>query len=328
MSLSADLSDPLARVVCLGLQNHTHNHDHTFEHESSHQYPICVPHQVVGLKMTAPLSESILIAVARLIDDSMAEFKREPTHSDLDFQMGRAGLNTADPKAQGQTVGKAKRVRAVLSWALDNDVAAGGRFVGSLISHIQGCGGFRSDSQNYVGAEAIAVAAHAFQLEGYELTADGELRPLLLSGLAGAAMTNALKGYVRRARKGVMDAALVTGTGKDLLEATAKHVLLERWGTCPETTFPGLLGQAFVAVGLTTPHDAMQKGEPPEKALDRALFDAACAINRLRNKEGTGHGRPWPASITDARAREATELMGIIAQRLLGALDQNDKSAF
>jgi len=240
-----------------------------------------VPNPGVGLKMSAPLSESILIAIARLIDDSMVESKREPTHSDLDFQMGRAGLTAADPKAQGQTVGKAKRVRAVLSWALDNDVVAGGRFVSSLIAHIQGCGGFRSSSQNYVGAEAIEDAAHAFQSEGYELTADGELRPLLLSGLAGAAMTIALKAYVRRARKGVTDAALVTGTGKDLLEATAKHVLLERWGICPETTFPGLLGQAFVAVGLTTPHDALQKGESPDKALDRALFDVACAINRL-----------------------------------------------
>ena len=69
--------------------------------------------------MTVPLSESILIAVARLLDDSMVEPKREPTYSDLDFQMARACLNAADPKAQGQTVGKAKRVRAVLSWALD-----------------------------------------------------------------------------------------------------------------------------------------------------------------------------------------------------------------
>jgi hypothetical protein len=270
----------------------------------------------------APLSESIVIAVARLVDDSMVEPKREPTHSDLDFQFGRAGLSVADPKAQGQTVGKAKRVRAVLSWAFDNDVAAGGRFVSNLIAHIQACGGFRPNSPNYVGAEEIQDAAQAFRAEGYELTLDGELGPVLLNNLTGAAMSSALKAYVRRARKGVTDAALVTGTGKDLLEATAKHVLLERWGTCPETTFPGLLGQAFVAVGMTTPKDPVAKGEPPQKALDRALYEAACAINQLRNKEGTGHGRPWPPSISDAEAREATELMGIIAERLLSALER------
>lgn len=276
--------------------------------------------------MTAPLSEPILIAVARLIDDSSVERKREPTHSDLDFQMTRAGLSGADPKTQGQTVGKAKRVRAVLSWALDNNVVAGERFVASLISHIQGCGGFRTSSQNYVGSDAIEDAIRAFRLEGYELTTDGELHPLLLNTLSGVEMTAALQTYVRRAQKGVTDAALVTGTGKDLLEATAKHVLLECWGSCPETTFPGLLGQAFVAVGMTTPQDVQQQGEHPEKSLDRALFDVACAINRLRNKEGTGHGRPWPPSITEGQAHEATELMGVIASRLLAALERSKQT--
>ena len=115
---------------------------------------------------------------------------------------------------------------------------------------VQGCGGFRSSSTNYVGDEAIKNAAHAFRSEGYELTSDGELHPVLLNNLTGTQMTTALMAYVRRARKGVTDAALVTGTGKDLLEATAKHVLVELKGSCPETTFPALLGLAFVAVGL------------------------------------------------------------------------------
>lgn len=132
---------------------------------------------------------------------------------------------------------------------------------------------------------------------------------------------------VRRARKGVTDAALVTGTGKDLLEATAKHVLVEHRGVCPETTFPGLLGQAFVALGLAIPQDVIQKNESPQRALDRALFESACAINRLRKREGTGHGRPWPPSITQDEAREATELMGIIASRLLAALERAAKTA-
>lgn len=43
-------------------------------------------------------------------------------------------------------------------------------------------------------------------------------------------MTEALHAYVRRAKKGSMDSALLAGTGKDLLEAVAKHVLLVKWG--------------------------------------------------------------------------------------------------
>lgn len=43
----------------------------------------------------APLSDAILIALSRLVDDSMVEPKREPTHADLDFQVHRVGLAAA-----------------------------------------------------------------------------------------------------------------------------------------------------------------------------------------------------------------------------------------
>ncbi|HXI23593.1 MAG TPA: hypothetical protein VNG71_06940 [Pyrinomonadaceae bacterium] len=221
--------------------------------------------------MSVPLSESIVTAVARLIDDSMIEPKREPTHYDLEVQAERTGLRVADPKAQGQNVGKAKRVRAMLLWALENDVEAGGRFITGLIANVRGYGGFRPTSPNYVGEEAIRNANEAVRSEGYELTIDGQLQPVLLDGLAGAEMTAALMAYVRRAQKGVMDAALVTGTGKDLLEATAKHVLLEREGACPETTFPALLGLAFVTLGMVTSQHPKIVGREPVM-LSTALY--------------------------------------------------------
>lgn len=270
-----------------------------------------------------PLSDSIIVAVARLVDDSMVEPKREPTHSDIDFQIEQAGLKPGDPKAAGQPVGKAKRVRATLSWAVENDPEGGERLVARLIAHIRGCGGFRRSSPNYVGDHPIRDAVAAFRAEGFELSTDGELRPALLENLAGAQLTDALWSYVRRARRGVADAALVTGTGKDLLEATAAHVLVDRFGSYPETAnFPGLLGQAFVAAGLAMPGEKEVPGEPAQRRVERALYEVGCAVNRLRNKEGTGHGRPWLTSVTDNEARAATELMGIIAERLLSGLER------
>lgn len=64
--------------------------------------------------MSAPLSDSVIFAVARLVDDAQTD-TREPSHSDLEFQIGRARLTAGDPKAQGQLVGKAKRIRGVLN---------------------------------------------------------------------------------------------------------------------------------------------------------------------------------------------------------------------
>lgn len=268
--------------------------------------------------MGAPLSDSIIISIARLVDDAQSE-TREPSHSDLDFQIGRARLTKGDPKAQGQLVGKAKRVRGTLHWALENDTEAGEALVEGLIALVRGCGGFRPASPNYVGEHAIADAVAAFRAEGYELSLDGELRPIVLESLSGAALSDALRAYVRRAKAGAADAALMTGTGKDLLEATAAHILVERNGSYPQTNFQGLLGQAFVALGMTTPHHPVVPGEAPQKKIERAMFELACAVNTLRNKTGTGHGRPWLPNVTDAEAKAAIEFMGIIAEWMLDA---------
>ena len=174
-------------------------------------------------KRLAPLNDQIVIAVARLVDDAQAK-TRAPSHSDLEYQINRAGLRAGDPNQQGNVVGKAKRIRAVLNRALVNDLPRGQEFVAQLIAHLQGCGGFRPPSPNFVGADAIENARAAFRAQGFELTADGDLRAPVLESLAGTQLTEALTLYVVRAQRGAEDAALLTGTGKDLLEATAAHV--------------------------------------------------------------------------------------------------------
>jgi hypothetical protein len=272
---------------------------------------------MTNAKRSAPLSDAIVIAVSRLVDDAQSE-TREPSHSDIEFQINRVGLRDGDPKALGQLVGKAKRVRGTLSWAMEKRPEAGELLVANLISLIKGCGGFRDTSSNYVRQEAFQDAVEAFKIEGYELTSDGDLHPQLLDSLSGTELTAVLEAYVRRAKRGADDAALVTGTGKDLLEATAAHVLIERWGSySTSSNFPTLLGQAFVALSWATPQDPILSGEPPQRRLERAMYELGCAINHLRNKEGTGHGRPWLPSVTDSEAKAAIEFMGIIAERLL-----------
>jgi hypothetical protein len=265
----------------------------------------------------APLSDAIITALARLVDDSQSE-TREPSHSDLEFQFIRAGLSAGDPKTQGQTVGKAKRVRGTLSWALEHHYEAGETLVAALVAQVRGCGGFRPTSPNFVGVEAIRDLAEAFSSEGYELAVSGELRPSVLDSLSGQALGDALTSYVKRAKRGVADAALVVGTGKDLVEATAAYVLVDRFGADPGySNFPTLLGQAFTALGLATSQDPQKPGEPPQSRLSRALFEAGCAVNTLRNKQGTGHGHPWITGVTDEQARTAVEIMGVLSEFLL-----------
>lgn len=148
---------------------------------------------------SAPLNETILIAVSQLVDDAQS-IRRDPSHYDIGTVIKRSGLEGGDPHVQGIQVGKAKRARAVLNWAIDNDSEAGCRFVYSFIGAIRGHGGFRSDSSNFVGQAPMDTAIAAFATEGYVLTSDGELKPIVLDNLSGAAYGDALMGYVCQRR--------------------------------------------------------------------------------------------------------------------------------
>jgi hypothetical protein len=270
-----------------------------------------------------PLNEAVSFAVAQLFADDPVNRRdpnahpRDPSHQALNECFMRAELSQADVRA-----GKEKRVRAVLSWALDNDMDRGRRLVAILISTARGCGGFRPDSPNYVGEEAMRNAQSVLRSEGWVLSSDGELAPAVITDdLAGPEVTEALASYVRRAARGGEDDALVIGTSKDLVEATAAHVLVEKWGSYPTSaSFETLLGQAFVAVGLAVPSDHEVAGEPARKKLERGLFTAALGVNKLRNKAGTGHGRPFLPDIGPIEARLAVKTMGCVAELLLDAL--------
>jgi Abortive infection C-terminus len=267
------------------------------------------------------LTDAIAQAIADLFDA-----ERRPAHSDLDRLFSRARLVEGDPKHHDASlmIGKRKRVVAVLTYALDQDRVAGAKLVAQLLGAVRGVGGFRPTSEDYVGEEVLRNARAAFRDQGFELDEDGHLRPLSLETLEGADLTEALRLYVRRARAGHGDAALVTGTGKDLLEAAARHVLVERTGAYDvRMNFPMTLYHAFYAEGLATPPgdvlDAWEKklDPDPRKRLEQTLHLVGLAVNKLRNTEGTGHGRPFPPTVTDKEAKVAIESMGLVAELLL-----------
>ena len=153
------------------------------------------------------------------------------------------------------------------------------------------------------------------------MATDGSLTPIVLDGLSGKLLTKALDTYIERAKKGIEDAALVVGTSKDLMEAVAAHVLQELWGQYSTTAnFPTLLGQAFTALGLTTTADKEESREHPRKNMERKMYDLACSINRLRNKQGMGHGRPWLPDLSHDEAKAAIGFIGTISERMLNEL--------
>lgn len=269
-----------------------------------------------------PVNDTIIYSLARLVDDAQKE-RRDPSHSDIEFQINRANLGEGDPNRGGSPVGKAKRVRGILNWAIDNDMQKAEIFVAGIISSVKSCGGFRDSSPNYVGAEAITDLSSALKPEGFILGTDGTISPVALDNLSGKKLTAALRGYVNRAKKGIEDSALVVGTSKDLMEAVAAHAVQELWGSYPSTAnFPSLLGQAFTALDMSTPENGQQPHEHQRCRMERALYETACSVNKLRNKQGSGHGRPWVPDLRPEEAKAAIEVIGVISELMLDNLER------
>lgn len=156
---------------------------------------------------------------------------------------------------------------------MDNDPEAGYKLALTLLQDVKVAGGFRPESTNYAGRDAIQGAIEAFREQGLILTEDGSLVRQSIEGLRGRELTEALRKYADRARRGAEDAALLSGTSKDLLEATAAHVITLKFGTYPQqVNFPALLGQAFVALGLATPEDKIENLEAPHRTMERGCL--------------------------------------------------------
>jgi hypothetical protein len=210
----------------------------------------------------------------------------------------------------------------ILAHAIDRQPNEGAQFVTLFIGQVRACGGFRVGTPDCPGAETIAQLRETFRRVGFELDPEGNLRPTVLENLNGVELTEALWAYVRRAQSGSGDAELVIGTAKNLEEATVRHVLKELTGDYSTggraSHFPTALYQAFYALGLCGSNAALDND--PYRALQQALFLLACAVNRLRNDRGDGHGRPEPSIATMLEGRLSSQSAGLVCELLLTAL--------
>lgn len=264
------------------------------------------------------LSDEVALAIAQFFAEGHG-----PSHDELDRLIARAHLAHVDPRMTDPVAGKVKRVRAVLLYATSNDEDAGQRLVGSLIPALRASGSFRSGDDNYAGDTNIQALQDALSAVGFDLTADGVVNPKSMEGLHGTDLTNALQALVKRARSAGDDAALRIGTAKELAEATARHVLVERVGSYPpHGNFQATLYQAYTVLGVAAPDlaDLGALSGDAWESVERALFILACAVNRYRNEAGTGHGRPQTSTASQSQGRLAAEASALVSELLLSQL--------
>jgi hypothetical protein len=172
----------------------------------------------------------------------------------------------------------------------------------------------------------VTQLVQAFAPLGFTLEPDGSTRPTVIDNLSGTELTATLRSYIDRINSNPDDAPLQVGTGKELDEAAARHVLTELLGDYPVSgNFPVTLTSAFTAIGMATPTELPKLDPDPHRAVHQCLFLLATAVNRLRNDAGTGHGRPGPprktTELSPAEARLVSRATALVAGALLDKLD-------
>jgi hypothetical protein len=256
---------------------------------------------------------------------------RTPSHSQLDHLIARHNLAHLDPAPRGRTptgdnMGKTKRIRQIFTPPAAHNTTSGVPLARDIVALLRADGAFNPGSQSYAGNEKVTQLTQAFAPLGLTLDADGTLRETVIDNLSGTDLTAALRSYVDRINLNPDDAPLQVGTGKELDEAAARHVLKELLGDYSASdNFPVTLTSAFTAVGFATP-TALPKLDPdPHRAVHQCLFLLATAINRLRNDAGTGHGRPGPPrktmALSPAEARLVARATALVSGALLDKLD-------
>jgi hypothetical protein len=197
-----------------------------------------------------PFNRAIASAVAELV-----EAQSPLSHDQLDRLFTSSPLQNEDPAPGGQgMVGKLKRARFVLGAAVARDPVAGSKLAAEMLAMLGTAGWLDPDSESSAGIERIRHLQTAYGAEGWQVSEDGAIVPRVVDQLSGAELDAALGQILRRARRGALDAALVTGSGKDLLEAVARQVLVKHTGAYPQHgNFAATLYQAFDRLSLPTP---------------------------------------------------------------------------
>jgi hypothetical protein len=269
------------------------------------------------------VTDEVASALAKFFD------RIGPSADEMGMAFKRERLDRFDPQIDSpKSLGKMRRVRGVLSEAMNADPEAAARLVKTLIGLVRAAGGFRPGSESFAGEDAVVALRDSLRLVGYDLDPEGGLRPTLMENLEGREMTDALRAYVRRARTGAADGAQVVGTSKDLTEAAARHVLVETTGAYPVNgNFPTTLYQAFDRLGLATPpHQSVTEALSGDtwESVEKALYLLGCAVNRYRQSDGQGHGRPHPSRATEQHGQIASQAAAVVTQVLLDALEPGD----
>ncbi|MFC7458047.1 abortive infection family protein [Brachybacterium sp. GCM10030267] len=265
--------------------------------------------------MPPPWTNEVAHALRRLMERAMY-----PSHAGLDDIFARRHIDVPEIDVQGERMSKVRRLRAAFEQADAQGEDAVKWLVADVIDEMR-----FHDVFSHPGEERLELVERlraALASAGAILDADGRIQrgyagPEISAG--GRETVDRLQGKLR---KGDLDPGSILGTSKDLLEATAKHLLHEHEPEARPADMPGIVTQAMRAAGLTT--NANEIDSPNAKAiagLRGQVVKTAAAVAPLRNNGGDGHGHLEPTDVSPELAEYIKNLTLAAVAYLLSSVD-------
>ena len=268
-----------------------------------------------------PVSNEISAALGAFVSGGHG-----PTHTQLTRVFNQTGYGSAAPYnsySPNQQPNKETRVQLTIQAAI-NDPERSRELIDGLLSEYRTSGFFNTmeDMQDEKKRlEKYQSAKQAFMRSGWELTKSGKI---FLEGTSLVATEGrpAINKQLDRLRSGSDDPALMLGTAKEMLESTAKHVC-EAFGAPyhDNMQFDKLWHLARERLSILPEQvNLNQPGAEELREILQSSWSIARMTNKLRNAEGTGHGRTLTTAISPSVAhfvvREACNVVQLVLETL------------
>lgn len=245
-----------------------------------------------------------------------------PSHTGLDDIFSRRGINVPQVDEHGENLSKARRLRA----AFDAEETRGEGAVKWLVNDVVEEMRFQSVFTNPTPGrlELIDRLRIALAAAGATLDADGRIQSKFVGPSIAAGGRETVDRLQTLLRRDDLDPGSILGTSKDLLEATAKHLLHEHDTEARPGDMPGIVPQAMRAAGLATkPGEIASPNAKAIAGLREQVVKTAAAVAPLRNKGGDGHGHLEPTDVSPQLADYIRHLTLAAVAYLLSSVDGN-----
>ena len=264
-------------------------------------------------RAAVPMTNDISAAIAMFFHGGAG-----PSHSAISRVLTGTGYGddyTYNKDVQGPN--KERRVLRALRQAQRHPARARD-LVEELLSALRTAGLIGGDA----AGEDVDRLKRALGSAGWYLTEDGHLQPFGHVDLDTGGRP-ALEEQVERLRRSTTDPALLLGTAKELLESVSKFVLEELGMPVDDKMdYNHLWHLARERLNLLPQQvDPNLQGADAIRAIHQSTWNIADQVNRLRNLQGTGHGRTLPSGVTEDLAMLVVREAATVADYMLARLD-------